>query len=64
MIGEGLDPEGVRRLLAVAWWREMVDEVVETPEFCDPEEGPEQILRYARDVIGDHIRKRFPLEGD
>ena len=62
MIGAGLDPDGVRRLLAVAWWQEMVDEVIETPEFCDPDEPPEQLLRYARDVVGEYIRKRFPLE--
>jgi hypothetical protein len=62
MLEAGLDPDGVRRLLAVPWLSEMVSEVIETPEFCDPGEPSEQLLRYARDVVGEYIRKRFPLE--
>jgi hypothetical protein len=62
MIGAGLDRDGVGRLLASAWWPEMVDEVVETPEFCEPGDSPEQVLRYARDVIVEYIGKRFVPE--
>jgi len=62
LLEAGLDPEGVRRLLAAPWLSEMVSEVIETPEFCDPGESSEQLLRYARDVVGEYIRKRFPLE--
>lgn len=61
MVAAGLPPEGVRRLLAQPWLSEMVEEVVETPEFCDPEDSPEQVLRYARDVVVEFFRKRFPL---
>jgi hypothetical protein len=61
MIAAGLDPEGVRRLLGVPWLEEMVTDVRETPGFCDPGDAPEQVLRYARDVVGEYIRKRFPL---
>ena len=57
----GLNPEGVRRLLAAPWLADMASEILETPEFCEPEESPEQLLGYARDVVGEYIRKRFPL---
>jgi hypothetical protein len=64
MIGEGLNAGGVKRLLAVPWWDEMVADIVETPEMCDPDDPPEQVLEYARDVVSEYIRKRFPLEGE
>lgn len=62
MLEAGLDPEGVRRILRVPWWEKMVAEIVETPEMCDPADPPEQILGYARDVVSEYIRKRFPLD--
>jgi len=64
MIGAGLDPEGVRRLLGVPWWDEMVADVNDTPEVCDPDDPPQQVLEYARDVVSEYIRKRFPLASE
>ena len=61
MIDAGLNAKGVRRLLRVPWWEEMVADIVETPDFCEPDDSPEQVLEYARDVVSDYIRKRFPL---
>ena len=61
MIAAGLHPEGVRRVLAAPWWEEMVGEILDTPDYCSPEDPPEQLLRYARDVVGEYIRKRFTL---
>ncbi len=61
MIGAGLSPEGVRRLLKASWWEEMVTDIVETPDFCEPGDSRQQVLTYARDVVLDYIRKRFPL---
>ncbi len=61
LLEAGLNPEGVRRLLAAPWVADMVSEILETPEFCEPEESSEQLLSYARDVVGEYIRKRFPL---
>ena len=61
MVAAGLDPTGVQRILAAPWWQEMVEDIVETPEFCDPGESSQQVLRYARDVVGEYVRKRFPL---
>jgi len=51
--------DGVRRLLGAPWWEEMAAEVVETPDFCDPGDSPEQVLAYARDVISEYVAKRF-----
>jgi hypothetical protein len=32
--------------------------------MCDPEDPPHQVLEYARDVVSEYIRKRFPLNGE
>ena len=61
MVAAGLDAEGVKRLLRVPWWDEMVADIVETPDMCEPDDAPEQVLAYARDVVPEYIRKRFPL---
>ncbi|MCG6923320.1 MAG: hypothetical protein LJF15_19885 [Acidobacteria bacterium] len=61
LLEAGLNPEGVRRLLGAFWLPDMVSEILETPEFCEPEESLEQLLGYARDVVGEYIRKRFSL---
>ena len=65
MLAAGLHPDAVAQLLAASWAEQMTGDVRETPEFCDPDDPPEQILRYARDVVGEYIRKRFrlPAEG-
>ncbi len=59
LVDAGFEAAAVRRLLAASWWPEMAGEVVETSEFCEPDETPEQVLRYARDVIVEYVRKRF-----
>jgi len=64
MISEGLNAEGVKQVLSVSWWEEMVADIIETPDYCDSGDSPEQILEYARDVVSDYIRKRFPLNGE
>jgi hypothetical protein len=62
MVSAGLNPDGVKRLVRMPWWDEMVTDIIETPDFCDPDDSPRQILEYARDVVSDYIRKRFPLD--
>jgi hypothetical protein len=59
LIPVGGDAEAVRRLLTSDWWPEMVEEIVETADFCEPDDSPEQVLTYARDVVVEYIRKRF-----
>ena len=34
MIYAGLNAKGVKRLLCVPWWEEMVTDIIETPDFC------------------------------
>ncbi|MFC2172243.1 hypothetical protein ACFLU6_06375 [Acidobacteriota bacterium] len=63
MIDAGLNAGGANRVLHVPWWEEMVTDIVETPEMCDPSDPAEQVLEYARDVVSEYIRKRFPLDG-
>lgn len=63
MIGAGLNADGVKRMLRVPWWNEMVTDIMETPEYCEPGDSPQEVLAYARDVVSDYIRKRFPLIG-
>jgi len=64
MINAGLNVDGVKRILRVPWWEEMVEDIVETPDMCEPDDAPEQVLAYARDVVSEYIRKRFPLSGE
>ncbi|NIN71136.1 MAG: hypothetical protein GTO46_04205 [Gemmatimonadetes bacterium] len=61
MTAAGLDPGGSQSILTAPWWDEMVTDVVETPEMCEPEDTPEQVLDYARDVVSEYIRKRVTL---
>ena len=61
LLEAGLHPEGVRQFLDAPWLGEMAADVRETPEFSDPGDSPEQVLRYARDVVVEYFRKRFRL---
>lgn len=61
MIQKGLNAEGVRRILSADWWEEMVTDIVETPDFCEPDEPLKQIVEYAKDVVSDYLRKRVEL---
>ncbi|NIM52848.1 MAG: hypothetical protein GTN62_15350 [Gemmatimonadales bacterium] len=61
MARAGLSLEGCRQILGASWWEEMVADIVETPEMCDPGDPPEQVLEYARDVVSEYIRKRATL---
>jgi len=62
MVGAGLNAEGVDQTRHAPWWKEMVTDIVETPDYCEPDDSPEQILEYARDVVSDYIRKRVSLQ--
>jgi len=61
MASVGLDAATVERLLSCPWWSEMVADIIETPDFAEPEASPEVVLSYARDVIRETIAKRFQL---
>jgi hypothetical protein len=64
MLAAGIHRDAVKQVLAAPWLDEMVVDVRETPEFCEPDDPPEQVLRCARDVVGEYVRKRFQLPAD
>lgn len=61
MLDAGLDPEGSKEILNADWWEEMVTDIIETPDFCESDDPPEQVLIYAMDVVADYLRKRVEL---
>ncbi len=61
MVQAGLNAEGIRVILNADWWEEMITDIIETPDFCEPDEPSEQILAYAKDVVSDYLRKRVEL---
>ena len=64
MIAAGLNAKGVKRILHVPWWEEMVADIEETPDMCDSDDSPQQVLEYAQDVVSEYVRKRFPLNDE
>jgi hypothetical protein len=58
-LDEGFGEEAVKRTLGSDWWKEMVTDVVETPEFAEPDDTPEQVLQYARDLVVEYVSKRL-----
>jgi len=62
MAAAGLHPEGIAQVRGAPWWDEMVADVVETPDLCDGDDPPQQVLAFARDVIAEYVRKRVRLE--
>lgn len=61
MIQAGLNAKGVAHILSAPWWEDMITDIIETPDFCEPDDTPEQVLDYARDVVSDYLRKRVSL---
>jgi len=61
-IDAGLDEPTFNRLITAPWFQEMVDDIIETPEFAEPDASPTVVLGYARDVIREYIGKRFEVD--
>jgi hypothetical protein len=55
----GFETEAVELTLHSDWWAEMITDIVETPDFAEPGESPEQVLGYARDVVKEYVAKRL-----
>ena len=55
----GFASEAVELTLSSDWWEEMVTDIIETPEYAEPGEGPERVLEYARDVVKEYVAKRL-----
>jgi ABC-type Fe3+-hydroxamate transport system substrate-binding protein len=64
LLAEGLHPAAVRRLLGARWWPELVAAVRRAPAFCEPAEPPKQVLRSARELVVETLRKCVPIGGD
>ena len=58
MIAAGINADAVRQVRNAPWWSEMVTDIVETPDFCEPDDPPHQVLAYAKDVVSDYVQKR------
>ena len=58
-LDQGFDQEAVKLTIESSWWKEMVTDIVETPEFAEPGDSPEQILSYARDLVVEYVGKRL-----
>lgn len=61
-VAGGLDEPTFSRLISAPWWQEMLDDIVETPDFAEPDASPTAVLGYARDVIREYIGKRFEID--
>jgi hypothetical protein len=55
----GFPSEAVELTRDSSWWPEMVTDIVETPDFAEPDDSPEQVLEYARDVVKEYVAKRL-----
>ncbi len=55
----GFTADDVEQVLGTPWLEEMVEEVRETPEFCEPGQSDAEVLSFARDVVSEYFRKRF-----
>jgi hypothetical protein len=59
LTAEGFGDDIIAISLKADWWNDMVADIIETPGFVEPEASPEQILKYARDVVYEYIAKRL-----
>lgn len=55
----GFGPEAVELTVGSDWWAEMTTDIVETPDYAEPGESPDQVLQYARDVVKEYVAKRL-----
>jgi len=56
---QGFGAEAISLTLESGWWAEMAADIIETPDYAEPGESPEQVLTYARDVVVEYVRKRL-----
>jgi len=58
-IAAGFDDEMIEITLKASWWNEMVTDIIETPDFAEPDTSPETVSGYARDIITEYVNKRL-----
>jgi hypothetical protein len=59
MVALGIEPGFADHFAAAPWWAEMIDDVAETPDFCEDDTTPEELHAMARDVVQEYVAKRF-----
>ncbi len=59
MLDAGIPAAVIDRIRGAAWWDEMVEDVIDTPDFCDDDATADQVLGYAQDVVREYVRKRY-----
>jgi hypothetical protein len=59
LLHQGFGEEIIDLTLQSSWWSDMVTDIVETPDFAEPDESAEQVLEYARDLVVEYIAKRL-----
>jgi hypothetical protein len=59
MLALGIVPEVADRLAGTAWWSDMLGDVAETPDFCEPDATDDEMLELARDVVREYVAKRL-----
>ena len=52
------DDEVIEITLKASWRNEMATDIIETPDFAEPDMSPEKILSCAGDVDKEYISKR------
>ena len=62
IISAKLNAGGMDQIRKFPWWEEMATDIIETPDYCEPDDSPQQVLEYARDVVTDYLRKRVSLD--
>jgi hypothetical protein len=55
----GFGDDVIDLTLNATWWRDMRGDIIETPEFAEPEADEATVLKYARDVVYEYISKRL-----
>lgn len=55
----GFTDDDIALTLGSGWWQQMIVDIIETPEFAEPDESPDQVVQYARDVVVEYFRKRL-----
>lgn len=58
-IDAGFDQAMIDLTLNSSWWEEMITDIIETPDFVDPDSAPPLIIKYARDIVNEYVGKRI-----
>lgn len=61
MLNSGMNPKVIDAVLKSSWWDEMITDIVETPDFCEPGADQDEVLGCARDVVFEYIAKRIEI---